>query len=1009
MRGTVRIEAGWCRASVRAVALATLLLFCGLAAAEEPVAAPTYVIEQPPQALADALRAIARQTGTSVLFDPGVVNGRLARAVSGRLSAAEAIARAVEGTGLAADVMKDGAIVVRPAGNGGADDKRTESGDPLQPEAGDVQPAGGQLRIAQASVEGGPIAGRVPATDAKGGAQALQKIEITGSRLRRVESEGPVPVNVYTRDDIDRSGQPTLERFLSSLNEASMAQGEGAFGGTTGQGTVQLRGLPLGSTLVLINGRRVQAVGSSSANYFNLNLIPLAAVERVEVVPVGSSAVYGGDALAGVVNIILRKSIDGVSMNLQAGTGRGLGDHGFSLATGKRDELGSFLLLGSYSKSTPLTMAERSFFVDADYRRFGGPDARTRSCTPGTVSSTTSSNLPGLNATFAGIPTLAPGSALTVDSFAATAGQANLCNSLANGNGSALVHGTETFGLHASAERRLFESWSVFGELTYADDRLRAEEGGLVLSNVLVPATNPYNPFGAPVRVTARLGAENGLQAFERNTRFTRLLAGVRGDLGSGWDLEASASTSRDDGRRTRVNGNVNAAARTAALADPSVANALNPFTAGLAASEDVLHAIWSDSIRDNRGRRDQASAQVRGSLAEWRAGSVEAIAGVELSHDRYETSIPGDVSVSDSRNANAAYGELRIPLLRAERPGERSWSLAALTLAGRRDRYSDFGSANTYQAGIELRPVRTALLRASLATSFKPPTLLETNVDDESLAIEDFGLVDPARGNEAIAGAQVLRTTNHELRPERGKAYAFGAVWEPQEGAGTRLGINAWQVKIDGLIALLWPQVTLDNEALFPGYVTRGPSSGGTPGPVEQVLWAEVNFGSVSTAGVDLEASHAWRGAGGRWLAAASATRTRRYDVVIAPGAAAESRLGKRFADYWAPKWKGRLALGFDAGLWKLGLASRYIGAYEDAGTSTRRLGDFWVHDLSAGLDLKKIGVGLGTVKAASVALAVTNLGNRQPQFAETSPYYDVTQADWRGRYASVRLSVDW
>jgi iron complex outermembrane receptor protein len=264
---------------------------------------------------------------------------------------------------------------------------------------------------------------------------------------------------------------------------------------------VQLRGLPIGSTLVLINGRRVQAVGSSAANIFNLNLIPLAAVDRIEIVPVGSSAVYGGDALAGVVNVILKKSIDGHSLAARLGSGRGIRDGSVSLATGSADDAGSYVLLGSYSRSTPLTMAERSFFRDGDYRRFGGLDTRVRNCTPGTVSSASGANLPGLGASFAGIPVLAPDQVPGVSDFVPTAGQANLCNVWANGQGYALVHGTESLGLHALGDRRLFGSWSVFGELTLAEDRLHASDIGLSLNNVLVPASNPYNPFGEDVRV----------------------------------------------------------------------------------------------------------------------------------------------------------------------------------------------------------------------------------------------------------------------------------------------------------------------------------------------------------------------------------------------------------------------------------------------------------------------------------------------------------------------------
>ena len=943
-------------------------LACRLAMAAEPL--PRHVVEQPALPLADALRAIARQTGTSVLFDPGLVSGRMSRAVSGRLTVAEAFSRALEGSGLVADTVGEGALVVRPA--------------------------------AAASSASAADAGR---------AAELEKIEVTGSRLRRVTAEGPAPVNVYTRDDIDRSGQPTLERFLSSLSEVSASAGEGGFGSTLGQGTVQLRGLPLGSTLVLVNGRRIEAVGSSSANFFNLNLIPLAAIERVEIVPVGSSAVYGGDALAGVVNVILKKNIDGQALTARLGSGKGTGDGSVSLATGRSSEQGSFLLLGSYSKTTPLTESERGFFTDADYRRFGGTDARVRNCTPGTVSSASGGNLPGLGASFAGIPAAAPGQRLTVADFAATAGQANLCGLFANGRGAALVHGNETLGLHGSAERRVHEGWSLFGEATFARERLDGRDIGLSLNNVEVSASNPYNPFGETVRVTEFLGPDNGTQGTTRETRFARVLAGVRGDLGGGWDAELSASSTRDRSTSRNVNVIVDAVARDAALAATSLELAINPFTTGRAASDSVLRGIWSDSVLYGNGRRDQLSGFVRGEPVALPAGPLELIVGGERGRDVYEAVIPDDSSIKNTRRTSAVYGELRAPLLRAEASSGPSWSRVALTLAARRDDYSDFGSAGTYQAGLEFRPTRSVLLRASAATSFKPPTLLQTQVADFSYPADLFGLLDPSRGGEPLASGEVIRGTNHDLGPEKGRALTLGAVWEPENGQGTRVGVSAWRVRINGLISILDPQAALDNEALFPGFIRRGPPAGdGTPGPVTSILLAEVNYGAVNTGGIDLEASYGWRTAAGHWTVGASATRTTEYQVALAPGAPAEDRLGRRSRDFWSPRWKGLLRAGLDQGAWSVGMTSRYLGSYRDAGTSDRRLGNFWIHDLAGSLDLRRLGVApFGWTKGARLSLGLVNAFNRQPQYVEQLPYYDVTQADWRGRYTSVQLALDW
>ena len=234
--------------------------------------------------------------------------------------------------------------------------------------------------------------------------------------------------------------------------------------------------------------------------------------------------------------------------------------------------------------------------------------------------------------------------------------------------------------------------------------------------------------------------------------------------------------------------------------------------------------------------------------------------------------------------------------------------------------------------------------------------------------------------------------------------------MWEPDGSLGTRFSATHWQVHINRLIAMLQPQTVLDDEALLPGFVTRGPSVDGQPGPITSILLTFANLGSVEAAGTDLEAAYAWLGPLGRWVTTASATRTNEYEVVLSPGSGKQDRLGRRFDDFWAPRWKSRVSIDLDSGVWTLGLTGRYLGQYKDEGTSERRLGAYWMEDLSASLDLKKSFPGLVTaVKAASLSLNVANLSNRQPQFVETLPYYDVTQADWRGRYFSTRLSVDW
>ncbi|HEY1129947.1 MAG TPA: TonB-dependent receptor [Roseateles sp.] len=994
------------------VPIATFIwMGCGAADAAEPVLAARYQIEQPSQDVADALRAIARATGTSVIFDARAVAGRTAKPVSGSLSGAEAIAIAIKGSGLESQIARDGAVIVRPAASPAATPPAPAGSGSAPDRTGAAAPPRSSI---QASAEDDStnfpksLADNRERSDGEAEILRYTRVEVTGSRLRRVDAEGPAPVNVYTAKDIEKSGQPSLHRFLTSLTEVSVSTGEGGFSRTAGQGTVQLRGLPLGSTLVLLNGRKLQAVGSSTGSVFNLNLIPLAAIERVEVVPSGSSAVYGGDALAGVINVILKKSMDGQSLAARLGSGRGFGDGSVSIATGGRSKDGNYLVVGSFSRSTPLTERDRSFFNNLDFRSIGGNDDRSQYCSPGNVSSV-SGNLPGLNSNVAGIPQLAPAQIPTISDFQATAGNRNLCNQYLTGGGLSLVHGDQNIALHSLAEHRIWGSWSAFAEGMFVKDRIEGPGPGVLLASVSVPASNLFNPFGAAVRVSSMLGNENGHRSLLRESRFSRVLAGVRGELASDWDAELTVSSSQDHGNTVSRNEQVNSAALSAALASTNPATAFNPFTSGRAASDDVLRGILRDTTRRDRGRKDQVGAIVRGNLSELWAGPVDVVVGAEAARDWYDMVVPGQSDTHGYRNSAAAYGELRAPLLAAREEGGKSWDRVALTLASRRDRYSDFGSATTFQGGLEVRPTRSLLIRGSAAGSFKPPSLLQTNVVDIVYDAATFSLYDPLRNAERVAGT-VVRTTNKDLQPERGQARGIGVVWEPEGGLGSRFSATYWQLKIRSMIALLSADTALAYEASFPTFVTRGPAVNGRPGAVTSVKTAEVNFGRLDTAGTDLDASYVWMTPVGRVAAGVGATRVNSYRVQLVPGAAVEDRLGRRFSDFWAPRWKGRASLGLEGGAWSVGLTSRYLGSYLNAGTSQMKLGDYWVHDVAGNLNLKKLWPELlPRFKAATFGVTITNSTDRMPQYVPGAPNFDVTQADWRGRYLAARLSLDW
>lgn len=948
----------------RAVSMLATASVAALVASVQPAAAQqqTRAFNIEPQALSSALIEFSAQSDVRVIADPALVNGRRSPGVVGSLSPDDALSQLLTGTGL------------RLSRNGG----------------------GGLTVIADTS---SPT--QLGANNRTAPSEDGDELVVTGTRLNRAVSG--FPVNSYTRDTLDTSGQPDLGTFLSTLNEVSITSpATGPANVANRNATVQLRGLPIGTTLSLVNGRRVQASSSASgALVFDLNSIPFSAIERVDVVPVGSSAIYGGDALAGVVNVVLRNSFDGVSLNANFGVFDGAENRGLSFAAGRSFERGSVMALGAWSYNSPLSTLDRDFFLNADYTRYGGPDARVRQCTPGTVTNAGAGNLPGLGSNLAGIPDLSSGVVPTIADFSASAGSPNLCGPYSEGYGAPLVHESESLSFHIAGDYRLFDGLTAFGEISYSRDDTFAPSNAILLNNVLVPATNAFNPFGVDVRVTTLLDLENGATGPSRDTEFTRVLAGLRGDLGDDWDFEATIMRARDESESINLNTLVSTAARTAALASADPATALNPFTNGRAASETVLRGIWANSLgRIGESQHDQFSVFARGDLGELWAGAVNVVIGAEAGKDNWITSGPG-FTYDTERTTQAAFAEASIPLLTAGDNGS-GRQIAALSLAGRWDSFSDFGEATTYQAGLELHPVENLHVRLATATSFKPPSLLQLNGSETIFASELLGLRDPARGNEAIVGADVVFGGAANLEAETGEATTFGVSWEPEFLSGLRLGATAWQVDIEGLISQLPAQTALDFESLFPELVTREPSVGGVPGQVTRVAYQFVNFGSVTVSGVDLELAYTRATALGQLNFTTSASRTDEYESLLTPGVPIQDRQGRRFFDFWAPEWKGRVSLGLDTGDWRIGGAGRYVGPYLDEGVSTRELGDIWTYDVWGGINLFS--------ERTQLLVTIANVTDELPSFAGTAGlYFDHTQGDWRGRYASVRLSTTW
>src|SRR6266853_1479311 len=394
--------------NVRIGPILSVLILCSAAAVARAQAISAFNL--PSQPLAESLKAIGSQTNTNVLVAPELVDGRQAPALKANLNVDEALSRILAGTGINHKFLNERTIVLASAvppttsAIAGADDSTEHSAGEQAKEAQDKS-FWDKFRVAQADQGKGQGDASVEKHDEQASKKkpvVLEEVVVTGSRIPTRTTEGPQDVKIYTREKIEQSGQATVSDFLNTLPEISTAVGQSTYQTNLGGTTVKLRGLPFGTTLVLINGRRVQTSGTqASGDFFDLSNIPLAAVERIEVIADGSSAVYGSDAIAGVVNIILKQNFDGLEADAKYGGASGTSDSSGSLAWGKHWEQGSVSVIGSYEARSELDTSERAITRSNDYTAFGGPNNNFPTCSPGNVFSVSGSNLPGLNASYA--------------------------------------------------------------------------------------------------------------------------------------------------------------------------------------------------------------------------------------------------------------------------------------------------------------------------------------------------------------------------------------------------------------------------------------------------------------------------------------------------------------------------------------------------------------------------------------------------------------------------------
>jgi iron complex outermembrane receptor protein len=967
-------------------ALACLVLALGSpASAQDPrkdsVPRKEYSISIEQQPLTQALEHLYDQTGVFYGYSPNTTEEErmLVGPLKGKFTIEDALNKLLQSTGLtfAWTDSKTISIVRAP------------------PPPKQAAPQAKLPRTAQAPAQ------RV-ATSEPDPNTILEQVTTFGSKITSL-TDVSGSVLILDRDAIEHSGVMTVSELLKYVTQQPYLRPDGA--SSSGAQYVELRGLGADTTLVTINGHRAFASAASFAvNAFDLNTIPLSAVERVELLFDSTSVRHGMDAIGGVLNIVLRDDIPHPTLQMHYGSAEGGGSQ-FQSAAGiglSRDAVKAALTVDYLSTQT-LLGGERSLWADQDYRRFGSIDQRSTGSSPGNVTSLLPGNLPGLSSPIAAVPGSIAGEHTALSEF--LPGQRNLESLLQY---VPIVPDTSRVSVVGNAEVELWPTDVVAsGELMYIDRTVRFPTMSPLVPAALVPTTNPFNPFHAPVMVSTRL---EGLGRQEQNVDSTliRAVAGLRGRAAA-WDWEFSLLRSEEDAQ-LRLENTLDFAKLQQVLANPDPSQTLDLFRPGPGASQEILDSLLAPSVNNYATDATQVSGLATGRLFELPGGLVTAMIGGEWRKE----SVKFDSKLeSVHREVGAGFAELTIPIVGADMHVP-AFHEVKLTAGGRFDNYSDFGQIFNPQFGFHWLPYQDLALHVSYGRSFRAPSMYELYLPrQESLPI--FPISDPRRGG-APATVALVSGGNSELEPTRGKALNAGIVFTPEALAPVELFASYWQVTMDNRITALQPTLVLANENLFPERVIRAAPTAadvaaGLPGSVTQIDISRMNFGQLTTSGIDLGVRYDFENELGQFTANAVATWIGEYETVDVPATPAVDRVNlANEAVGTITRWRAVGGLDWDRGALSATMHLRYIPSYDDTRGGVRngrRIAAQTFIDLQASVDLGRLDPSFGLLQGFQLTAGASNLFDQQPHFAEVTGAkgYDMSQGDLKGRLWYVRL----
>jgi len=732
--------------------------------------------------------------------------------------------------------------------------------------------------------------------------ERVEKIEITGSYIKRVDLEGAQPIQTIDREYLDQTGYNSVSDVLREMSANSFGSSRETSGSVTGgTASVSLRGLGAQRTLILLNGRRLAKDGVDGT--VDLNLIPMAAVERIDILKDSSAALYGSDAMGGVINVITKKDFTGGEVSVRyerpeekGGTRTTLsGLYGFST-----DKL---------NVTTSLQFRSNQEIYDRD-REWSNGGESTFSPTPNIIvdsnSTTASGKLTASSSTCSQSQLDAGLCIFDYTQYSTSLPEIEQINVLSNIR-------YEVDGLteiHALVQATKKDTWYRYapGATTLSSSaNLVAPAGGLTTANgqTLAPGTAINNARWRSLALGTR-DTEMETLAYGGNVGVTRY-------IGDSWEADLTLGTQRIERDTTSPSGYVKVTDLNTAIGNGSC----NIF--GAANACNVANYVpWQETT----SRLDYLELRTNGELFDLPAGPLALAVGGQHMYETYTDNVDTEsrsLNVSGggaytagagTRHSSAVFTELAIPVIRG----------LDVQVAGRYDKYSDFGDTFNPKISLMYKPVSALLFRASAGTGFKAPTLTEL-YRESTQGSPTF--VDEVKcrntGDCDAAQYQAYNGGNSGLKEEKSKNFSIGSVFQATKSFS--IGLDYWNVKLDNKVDVSYRGLTIaerDGIVTFPSCTASGVPSGApyntcitrsASGDILEVRTQLQNIAEEELSGLDLSLQfNQFVDGVGSFVFRNELSYMLNYDTQQFPGLPIESRLDLR----GSPEWRNNLTVQY-------------------------------------------------------------------------------------------------